>query len=45
MLKCLSIIAGILVTDVAMTAPASAHEDHGTFSAGRPGDPKKPGRA
>ena len=44
MLKYLSIIAAILVTDVAMTAPASAHEDHETFSAGRPGDPKKPGR-
>jgi plastocyanin len=23
---------------------ASAHEDHGTFSAGQPGDPKKPAR-
>jgi hypothetical protein len=36
--------AAILATDVAMPIPASAHEDHGRFSAGRPGDPKKPAR-
>src|SRR2546425_6416753 len=36
--------AAILATDVAMPIPASAHEDHGNFSAGEPGDPKKPAR-
>src|SRR5262249_27024755 len=36
--------AAILATDVAMPIPASAHEDHGRFSAGEPGDPKKPAR-
>jgi uncharacterized cupredoxin-like copper-binding protein len=36
--------AAILATDVAMPIPASAHEDHGRFSAGQPGDPKKPAR-
>jgi uncharacterized cupredoxin-like copper-binding protein len=34
----------LLVTDIAMPISASAHEDHGTFSAGQPGDPKKPAR-
>ena len=34
----------ILAADVAMPIPASAHEDHGNFSAGEPGDPKKPAR-
>jgi len=34
--------AAILTTGVAMLLPASAHEDHGRFSAGEPGDPKKP---
>jgi plastocyanin len=29
---------------LASSTKSSAHEDHGTFSAGRPGDPKKPGR-
>jgi uncharacterized cupredoxin-like copper-binding protein len=36
--------AAMLVTNLAMPLPASAHEDHGTFSAGQPGDPKKPAR-
>jgi uncharacterized cupredoxin-like copper-binding protein len=36
--------AAILTTGVAMPLPASAHEDHGRFSAGEPGDPKKPAR-
>src|SRR5213078_3152547 len=36
--------AAILATDIAMPIPASAHEDHGNFSAGEPGDPKKPAR-
>src|SRR5215831_5139203 len=36
--------AAILTTGVAMRLPASAHEDHGRFSAGEPGDPKKPAR-
>src|SRR5438132_5263673 len=36
--------AAILATDIAMPIPASAHEDHGRFSAGQPGDPKKPAR-
>ena len=37
-------IAAMLATDLARPIPASAHEDHGTFSAGQPGDPKKPAR-
>src|SRR6516164_8496576 len=36
--------AAILATAVAMPIPASAHEDHGRFSAGAPGDPNKPAR-
>jgi uncharacterized cupredoxin-like copper-binding protein len=36
--------AAIVATHVAMSGPASAHEDHGNFSAGQPGDPKKPAR-
>src|SRR6266704_1741396 len=36
-------IAFLLTSSAAITA-ASAHEDHGTFSAGEPGDPKKPAR-
>jgi uncharacterized cupredoxin-like copper-binding protein len=36
--------AAILAMDVAMTMPASAHDDHGRFSAGEPGDPAKPVR-
>jgi uncharacterized cupredoxin-like copper-binding protein len=36
--------ATILAADIAMILPASAHEDHGHFSAGRPGDPQKPAR-
>src|SRR2546423_401732 len=34
----------ILATHIAVPHPASAHEDHGHFSAGEPGDPKKPTR-
>jgi uncharacterized cupredoxin-like copper-binding protein len=40
----LTSIAAMLATDLALPIPASAHEDHGTFSAGQPGDPKKPAR-
>jgi uncharacterized cupredoxin-like copper-binding protein len=40
----LTATAAILAVDVAMPIPASAHEDHGSFSAGEPGDPKKPAR-
>jgi uncharacterized cupredoxin-like copper-binding protein len=36
--------AAVLVTDIATAFPASAHEDHGHFSAGEPGDPHKPAR-
>lgn len=36
--------AAMLVMDVVVRTPASAHEDHGTFSAGEPGDPNKPAR-
>src|SRR5215475_11030479 len=40
----LTSIAAVLATDIATPMSASAHEDHGTFSAGQPGDPKKPAR-
>jgi uncharacterized cupredoxin-like copper-binding protein len=36
--------AAILASDVAPPLPASAHEQHATFSAGEPGDPSKPAR-
>ena len=36
--------AAILATNIAKPNPASAHEDQGRFSAGRPGDPAKPAR-
>ena len=36
--------AALLATDVAMPLLASAYEDHGRFSAGKPGDPNKPAR-
>jgi len=36
--------AAVLATGVAMRTPISAHEDHEHFSAGEPGDPKKPAR-
>jgi len=36
--------ATMVATDVAVPIPASAHEDHGRFSAGAPGDPNKPAR-
>jgi uncharacterized cupredoxin-like copper-binding protein len=53
MLKYTSIIAaGILLTSsaailplvIAMPVPVSAHEDHGRFSAGKPGNPTKSAR-
>src|SRR6266481_669581 len=34
----------ILATHIAMPRPASAHEDHGHFSAGAPGEPYEPAR-
>src|SRR5262249_6125856 len=34
----------VVATHIAMSRPAYAHEDHGHFSAGEPGDPKKPAR-
>ena len=37
-------IAAMLAAFIAMPFSASAHEGHGMFSAGRPGDPKKPAR-
>ena len=40
----LTATAAILATHIAMPRPASAHEDHGHFSAGEPGDPNKPAR-
>jgi len=36
--------AAIVATHIAMPRPASAHEDHGHFSAGEPGDPRKSAR-
>jgi uncharacterized cupredoxin-like copper-binding protein len=36
--------AAILAIDIGTPIPASAHEDHKNFSAGQPGDPKKPAR-
>lgn len=53
MLKYTSIIAthilvasslAILLMSIAMHGPASGHEDHGRFSAGRPGDPTSSAR-
>jgi uncharacterized cupredoxin-like copper-binding protein len=40
----LTATSAILATYIAMPRAASAHEDHGHFSAGEPGDPKKPAR-
>jgi uncharacterized cupredoxin-like copper-binding protein len=34
----------LLLTNVGPVSRAHAHSDHGTFSAGQPGDPKKPAR-
>jgi uncharacterized cupredoxin-like copper-binding protein len=34
----------MLVINIAMLISASGHEDRGSFSAGQPGDPKKPAR-
>jgi uncharacterized cupredoxin-like copper-binding protein len=44
--RTLLLATALLVTAVAMAAPlaAQAHEAHGHFSAGEPGDPKKPAR-
>ena len=36
--------AAILAVTDTVPIPASAHEDHASFSAGEPGDPKKPAR-
>ena len=36
--------AAVLLLTAATVMAARAHEDHGTFSAGEPGDPKKPAR-
>ncbi len=36
--------AAIFATEIGMPIPAFAHEDRGHFSAGEPGDPKKPAR-
>ena len=36
--------AAILAMNTTGPISASAHEDHGSFSAGEPGDPKKPAR-
>jgi hypothetical protein len=33
-----------LLTSATAINVASGHEDHGNFSAGQPGDPKKPAR-
>jgi uncharacterized cupredoxin-like copper-binding protein len=49
---CLATVAGIvlasaaafLTTDLGTPVPAAAHEGHAHFSAGEPGDPKKPAR-
>jgi uncharacterized cupredoxin-like copper-binding protein len=38
-----AVIALLLATSPALM-PVRAHEDHGAFSAGEPGDPKKPAR-
>jgi uncharacterized cupredoxin-like copper-binding protein len=35
---------GVLVAGMAWAAAAAAHERHGEYSAGKPGDPKKPAR-
>jgi uncharacterized cupredoxin-like copper-binding protein len=40
----LTLAGALLATDIATPISASAHEDHGTFSAGEPGDPNKPAR-
>jgi uncharacterized cupredoxin-like copper-binding protein len=54
MLKCARVLtavsvlltssAAFLATDIGTPIPAVAHESHGHFSAGEPGDPKKPAR-
>jgi uncharacterized cupredoxin-like copper-binding protein len=36
--------AALLAINIALPCRAFAHEDHGTFSAGEPGDPTKPAR-
>jgi uncharacterized cupredoxin-like copper-binding protein len=46
MYKFMTAAAGavLLLTATPAIIPAHAHEDHGLFSAGEPGDPKKPAR-
>src|SRR4051794_13099251 len=44
MLVTVAAIAFLLMSATAINV-ASGHEDHGNFSAGEPGDPKKPARA
>jgi uncharacterized cupredoxin-like copper-binding protein len=38
------LFAAALAVAIAASVPGLAHEDHGHFSAGEPGDPKKPAR-
>jgi uncharacterized cupredoxin-like copper-binding protein len=40
----LAAVAVALLTSSAAVISASAHEDHGTYSAGEPGNPNKPAR-
>src|SRR5262249_10491756 len=35
---------GLIVAQIALQAPARAHEGHPSFAAGEPGNPKKPAR-
>jgi uncharacterized cupredoxin-like copper-binding protein len=37
-------VAAMLSSDVVLSSPASAHEQHGQFAAGEPGDTSKPAR-
>jgi uncharacterized cupredoxin-like copper-binding protein len=39
-----TLLTAILAADVAMTKAAFAHEEHGRFSAGEPGEATKPTR-
>jgi uncharacterized cupredoxin-like copper-binding protein len=40
----MAIAAAVLLLTGTATITARAHDDHGSFSAGEPGDPKKPAR-
>src|SRR5215468_2087713 len=40
----LRVCVAVAVAGTMVVGAAHAHEDHGTFSAGQPGDPKKPTR-